>query len=131
MYIRFYSGEIDARSQVAAGLFKASSDLWCANIITNYDAETISDLWRWFDEHLPDPFDYLPREKSFEQAVSWFKSTAHEHLARAWELAATLEQNDRRIWTIKAARVGYVHYEDEVQVFARPHPDIRLLLRGK
>jgi hypothetical protein len=42
---------------------------------------------------------------------------------------AVLERNDVLIWTIKSPRIGYVHYEDEVQVFARPYGDIRLLLK--
>jgi hypothetical protein len=31
-----------------------------------------------------------------------------------------LECNDIMIWTIRSPRVGYVHYEDDVQVFAQP-----------
>ena len=56
---------------------------------------------------------------------------AREHLERAWELVAILERNDVLIWTIKSPRTGYVHYEDEVQVFARPYDDVRYSLGGK
>jgi hypothetical protein len=130
MYIRFYSGEIHARSQVTAGLFKAATDLWCSDDTPDYELEALADLRLWFDEYLPSPFDYLPRGKSFERGVCWFKATAHEHFARAWELVELLERNDILIWTIKSPRVGYVHYEDRVQVLARPYDDIRILLKG-
>jgi hypothetical protein len=131
MYIRFYSGEIDERSHVASGLFNAAKDLWWSEEIADYDFETLTELRGWFDEHLASPFDFLPRGKSFDRAVCWFKSTAHEHLARAWELVELLERNDVLIWTIKSPRIGYIHYEDEAQVFARPYDDVRLLLEVK
>ena len=128
MYIRFYSGEIDARSHLAAGLFCAASDLRWSEELPDHEFDALTELKCWFNEHLESPFDYLPRGKSFERAVCWFKSTAHEHLVRAWELVAILERHDILIWTIKSPRVGYIHYEDEVQVFARPYNDIRPLL---
>jgi hypothetical protein len=131
MYIRFCGGEIHAASQVAAGLFNAASDLRLSDGLADHDFEAITGLKCWFDEHLASPYDYLHRAKRYERAVCWFKSTAHEHLARAWELVTILERNDVLIWTIKSHRVGYVHYEDKIQVFARPYDDVRRLLGGR
>ena len=131
MFIRFCSGAIDEDSLVRAGLFCAALDLLESNQLPEYESAAIRDLKAWFDEHLPSPFDYLPLHRRYDRAVCWFKSTAHEHLARAWELVAVLERNDVLIWTIKSPRIGYVHYEDEVQVFARPYEDIRLLLKRR
>jgi len=130
MYIRFYSGEIDEESHVANGLFCAALDLWDSGTLRDYEFEALTEVKNWFNEHLVSPFDYLPQAKCYERSVCWFKSTAHEHLARAWELVAILERNDIWIWTIKSPRVGYVHYEDQVQVFARPYPEVRMLLKG-
>jgi len=31
-------------------------------------------------------------------------------------------------WTIRSRKTGYVHYEDEVQIFAGPYDDVRLIL---
>ena len=131
MYIRFCSGEIDTQSHVPSGLFCAASELRWSDSLPQHEFDLLTELKCWFNEHLASPFDYLPRGKSFERAVCWFKPTAHEHLTRAWELVAILERNDILIWTIKASRVGYVHYEDRVQVFARPYDDVRLLLNWK
>ena len=39
-----------------------------------------------------------------------------------------LERNDVLIWMIRSRRTGYVHYEDEVQIFARPYDDVRRVL---
>jgi hypothetical protein len=131
MYIRFYTGEIDERSHVPAGLFCAASYLRWSDSLPEHEFDALTELKCWFNEHLESPFDSLPRAKSYDRAICWFKSTAHEHLARAWELVEILERNDILIWTIKTHRVGYVHYEDRVQVFARPYDDVRLLLKGK
>ena len=129
MFIRFCSGVINQDSLVPAGLFCAALDLLDSGELPEYECLAISELEGWFDKHLRSPFDYLPFDRRYDRAVCWFKPTAYAHLARAWELVAVLERNDVLIWTIKSPRIGYVHYEDEVQVFARPYGDIRLLLK--
>lgn len=131
MYIRFCSGVIDEDSLVRAGLFCAALDLLRSGELPEYESVAIFELKEWFDKHLRSPFDYLPLHSRYDRAVCWFKPTAREHIARAWELVAVLERNDVLIWTIKSPRIGYVHYEDEAQVFARPYDDVRYLLRRR
>lgn len=128
MFIRFVSAEIDHRSHVAAGLFCAASTLRWSDGLPDYEFEALTELKDWFNERMDSPFDHLPRDRRYEGSVCWFKSAAREHLARAWQLVAILERNDVPIWTIKSLRVGYVHYEDKTQVFARPYDDVRLLM---
>ena len=125
MFIRFVSGEIDQDSHVFAGLFCAAYDL--NGYVTKYEVEGLRELQKWFDINLESPLKHLPRYYSYERAVCWFKPTAREHLARAWEMAMILERHDILIWTIKARRTGYVYYEDDAQVFAEPFNDVRLL----
>ena len=128
VFIRFVSGEIDEDSHVAAGLFCAASQLRWSEGLPDYEFDALTELKDWFNVHMPSPFDHLPRDRRYEQAICWFKPTAREHLERAWELVAILERNDVLIWTIKSCRTGYVDYEDEVQVLARPDNDVRLIL---
>jgi hypothetical protein len=125
MFIRFVSGEIDDRSHVTAGLFCAASQLRRSGGLPDYEFEALTEMKDWFAVHMASPFDQLPRDRRYERAICWFKPTAREHLERAWELVAILERNNVLIWTIKSRRTGYVHYEDEVQVFARPYVDVR------
>ena len=125
MFIRFVGAEIDERSHVSAGLFCAASQLRWSEGLPDYEFDALTELKDWFDVHMPSPFDHLPRERRYEQAICWFKPTAREHLERAWDLVAILERNDVLIWTIRSRKAGYVHYEDEVQVFARPYDDVR------
>jgi hypothetical protein len=130
MFIRFVSGEVDERSQVAAGPFCAASQLRWSEGLPDYELDALTELKDWFNAHMESPFDRLPRDRRNERAVCWFKPRAREHLERAWELVAILERNDVLIWTVKSRRTGYVHYEDDAQVFAEPFNDVRLLLGG-
>ena len=131
MFIRFVSGEFDYDSQLSAGIFCAAYDLLESHELPWYEFYALLELRDWFNKHMYSPFDYLPRRKRYDRAVCWFKSTAQEHLARAWELVGILERNDVLIWTIKSPRTGYVYYEDDVQVLAQPYPDVRLLIQRR
>jgi hypothetical protein len=127
MFIRFVTGEIDEHSYLPAGLFSAALDLLWSNELPEYEAEMLREVKEWFDVYLASPFYYLRDEPRYDPAICWFKSTAREHLSRARELVEILERNDIMIWTIRSPRVGYIYYEDDAQVFARPYPDVRRL----
>lgn len=129
MFIRFVSGEIDEDSRVSAGLFCAAFELRWSGGLPQYEFDLISELRDWFNIHLESPIKHLPRGFSYERAVCWFKATAREHLARAWDLVTILERNDVLIWTIRSRKTGYIYYEDEAQVFAEPFDDVRLMCR--
>ncbi len=128
VFIRFVSSEIDEDSHVSAGLFCAASQL-CSNGLPQYEFDALSELRDWFDRHLESPSDHLPRTCRYELAVCWFKPTAREHLARAWEMITILERNDILIWTIKSRKAGHIYYEDDAQIFAVPSREMRIALR--
>jgi hypothetical protein len=128
MFIRFVSGTIDESSQVSAGLFHAAFELRCDDGLPEHDLDALIDLRDWFNIHLESPFDYLSKARRYQRAICWFKPTAHEHLARAWEMVTILERNNVFVRMIKSMRTGYVMYEDEAQVFAEPFADTRLIL---
>ena len=125
MFIRFFSGEIDEDSRVPAGLFIAAEELRWSDDVPRYELDALDEIERWFDAHLESPFDHLSYEPRHDRAVCWFKATAREHLAKAWELVAILERNDVLIWTIRFERIGLVYYEDDVQVLAQPCRDLK------
>jgi hypothetical protein len=72
MFIRFVGAEIDERSHVAAGLFCAASQLRWSESLPDYEFDALSELKDWFNVHLASPFDRLPRDRRYEQAVCWF-----------------------------------------------------------
>src|SRR5262245_34161859 len=129
MFIRFFSGTVNETSRVREGMFHAAFALWENGWLPRYEFEALSELHKWFDTNLESPSDHLPLSCNYDSAVCWFKPTAHEHLARAWEMATLLERNDVLIWTIKTRRTGRVYYEDDAQVFAEAAGDLRRILK--
>ena len=73
IFIRFVGAEIDERSHASAGLFCAASQLRWSEGLPDYEFDALTELKDWFDVHMPSPFDHLPRERRFEQAICWFK----------------------------------------------------------
>ena len=129
MFIRFVSGEIHECSHVSTGVFQTAFELMDDPLLPRGDYIRLWELMDWFNKYLRGPSEYRLRSPwRIERAISWFKPTAHEHLARAWEMAAILERNEIFIRMIKAQKTGYILYEDEAQVFAQPFADIRRVL---
>jgi hypothetical protein len=128
MFIRFVSGRVHEDSHVWTGLFCAAFELRSSGL-PDYEIDALVELRDWFNVNLDSPFDHLRSSDRFDRAICWFKHTARDHLRKAWELATVLERNDVLIWTIRSKRTGYVYYEDEVQVFAEPFNDVRLVCR--
>ncbi len=56
--------------------------------------------------------------------LSWFKPAARDHLDKAFAVAALLTRHGIVIEIQKAARVGYVLYEDGHQIEAEAFADL-------
>ena len=56
-------------------------------------------------------------------ALSWFKDTAREHVAKVRTIATLLEARGVAVFTVATERPGYVVYEDDFQVVAEPFAD--------
>ena len=112
-------------SRLSAGLFCAITQLEETDYIPKYELEAAEEIVLWFERNLASPFKYLPEVAHYDPAICWFKSTAYDHLAKAWELVTILERNDILIWTIKSHRTGKVYYEDKFQVLALPSFEVR------
>jgi hypothetical protein len=111
------------------GLFCAAFRLLDEMAVSDHEYSAVRDLIDWFNVNLRGPFEYRLRPRwRAPRSICWFKCTAHEHLARARELAAILENQDVFMRTIKCYKTGCVLYEDEVQILAQPFADIRFRL---
>jgi len=127
--MRFVSNEVNRDSHVSAGLFCAAFKLLDEMVLSDHEYEAVAELMKWFAVNLRGPFQYRLRSRwRAPRSICWFRSTAHEHLARARELAAILENQNVFIRTIRCHRTGYVLYEDEIQVLAQPFADMRFRL---
>ena len=129
MYVRFVSTRQHPNTGVQVGVFQTRLLLAMAETMAEWDAARLSALMDWFNVHLekPERVARSRRPNGHHAAVSWFKVSAHEHIARARELAALLEQYGVPTRMLTTERPGYVVYEDEFQVAAEPfrseHPD--------
>jgi len=84
MFIRFISAAIDENSHVSAGIFCAAFNLLDETELSNHEYASLTELMDWFDLNLRNPFSYrLKHSWRAPQSICWFKSTAHEHLAKA------------------------------------------------
>ena len=116
--IRFVATNIDHDSGALQGIFQAAYRLRDDWEVPEQQREELRDLLEWFSQHLPAP-ELLsnPRHKS---ALSWFKPESKESITRVWSMVRILEQNGVVINKITTGNPGFVIYEDEWQIVAKP-----------
>jgi hypothetical protein len=89
MFIRFVSEEIDQDSHVSEGLFSAAYKLLDELWLPDYEYDALRARVNWFNQYLKNPYRYRLKPAWLAcQSICWFRSTAHEHLRRAWEMVA-------------------------------------------
>jgi len=124
MYLRFVVAEVDPDSGRELGVFQAVQLLREKGQLDPHEEEQHDRIVKWFDDHLEKPTRFTASKPPFhrkkKKAISWFKDTAHEHLARMRLWVAILHNHAIPVRMLKAERVGYVVYEDEHQVVAEP-----------
>lgn len=82
----------------------------------------------WFEQHLdvPDRFNRT-RSKGWyrreTRGIAWLRTTATQHVGAMARLAELIEHCGYRTAELRAKRIGYVTYEDDVQVIAEPFHD--------
>lgn len=125
MLIRFVSTRIDHHSGRREGIFQVATRLSASGHLSTVDDERLTKLIAWFDDNLHKPTRFA-RSRSHHPtavAISWFKSEARDCIVRVREMQQILEEYGVLVETITTDRAGYVVYEDEHQVTARPFKD--------
>jgi hypothetical protein len=129
MYLRFVVAEIHEDSGRDLGVFHAVRKLRDQGKLHMNEEGQHDLIVEWFGEHLKKPTRFTASKPPFyrkkNKAISWFKDSAHEHLARIRELIAILEHHGISVRMLKSNRVGYIVYEDEFQIVAEPFADTR------
>jgi hypothetical protein len=124
MYLRFVVADIHPDSQREVGVFQAVGYLRDDGKLHPHEQQQHDVILKWFDENLKEPTRFTTSKAPFyrkkRKAISWFKDTAHEHLAQVRSLVAILENHEVSVRMLKAERVGYIVYEDEIQIVAEP-----------
>jgi hypothetical protein len=127
MFIRFVIASRDEDSGRRQGLFQAADELRASGQMSKGDEQRLDEIERWFEENLPVPkrlaLSSKPRRKA--QAISWFRDSAAEHIARMRDFQTLLETYGILVNMLRDRRPGYVVYEDEHQVVAYPFSETR------
>lgn len=122
MYARFVIDELDPDSGAPMGVFQAMYRLEGAGALDPYEAARWKKLDAWFTAHLARPgrMARSTRASARNQAISWFRATAVEHVSRMHEIAAILAEHGIHARMVQTTRPGYIVYEDAHQVAAEP-----------
>jgi len=125
MYIRFVIHRKDEDSRRRQGLFQAMSRLEYEGVLLPYERASYDEIYSWFRKNLKKPrrFSRSSRPHAKKVAISWFKDTAKEHIAKMYAITQILEAHGVSIDVIRTERPGYIVYEDTYQVTAEPFSD--------
>ena len=125
MFVRFVVKFLDPDSGRRQGLFQAAWKLRDSGRLNAADWRRLERIRDWFNENLEKParLSLSARPNRKAQAISWFKSTAAEHIDKMRQLQRVLETHGIAVEMIRTRRPGYVLYEDDFQVAAYPFSD--------
>lgn len=130
-FVRFIvPSRTDAGSQTAIGVIAFAHELIDASFISNELRNELRLRLTWFDDHMdvPERFNRTTSKGWYRRAtrgISWLRSSAEEHVAAMQALAAVVSRCGYNVSEIRERRVGYLIYEDSVQVVAEPFRDTR------
>jgi hypothetical protein len=129
-FVRFVVTRVRPDSGVQEGLFAASYALRDEKDVSAEHRQALSDLLLWFETHLrkPQRFNRTSSKGYYRRTtkgIAWFRDTAETYISRMHELKTIAEANGHSVAIIREDRVGYIVYEDDVQVIAEPFADTR------
>jgi hypothetical protein len=126
VFIRFVIQENDIDSGRRQGLFQALSDLEYENALLPREQRQYDEIYQWFRSNLKKPtrFSRSLKPHAKNVAISWFKDTATEHIAKMRILVSILMAHGVTVELLKTEYPGYVVYEDQHQVTAEPFREI-------
>lgn len=125
-YIRFAISRLDPDSGRRQGVLQAAFELREAGELSPEEEKRFKRSMLWLDAYLPAPSRFSRKRNNAHRTpmgLSWFKDTAHKHIAQVRRIITILEAHGIQVNTIKSTRPGYIVYEDEFQVVAEPFAD--------
>jgi hypothetical protein len=129
-FVRFVLTSRHPDSGVEDGIFGAAYELRDDRNVDVAERARLSDALQWFEEHLRTPERFnRTRSKGFDRratkGISWFREIATEHVSRMHLLKRILDGHGHAVTIVRESRVGYIVYEDDIQVVAEPFADTR------
>jgi hypothetical protein len=122
VFVRFVIAGVDADSGRRPGLLQAIFDLEDKDELLPHEQQHFDRICAWFDRELeiPDSLARSSKPHAKKVAISWFKDSAREHIAKMYELVAILDAHGVHTEVLRTERPGYIVYEDDFQVAAEP-----------
>ena len=115
---------------VADGLFGVAYAVRDSEETSTSDRESLTEQLAWFLQNLPIPkrFNRSSSKGYYRRrtkGIAWFRDDAQEHISRMHVIKRIVEANGHAVHLVREDRIGYVVYEDDVQVIAEPFADTR------
>ena len=115
-------------SQAPIGVIGAAYELLRQETVSHELRSELEQWIEWFEENLavPDRFNRTKSKGWYRRetrGISWLRSSAAEHLAAMANLSACITKCGYSTSEVRSERVGYVIYEDQIQVIAEPFRD--------
>ena len=129
-FVRFVVSRVHPDSATPEGVLGAAYDLSRDPDVSESDRSALLAHLEWFEKHLltPTRFNRSSSKGHYRRAtkgISWFRDSSTEHISRTRELVPLLEAQGYSVTLIHEERVGYLVYEDSVQVVAEPFAETR------
>jgi hypothetical protein len=121
-YIRFVCFRLVDGQKSRLGVFQALDDARDSDLAPDWALGQLRDLRLWFNDNLDAPgrFSRGTRRGDGQQALSWFKGGAVEHIRKMFALKAALQACGIHVEVIRTRDPGHILYEDRFQVAAEP-----------
>lgn len=129
-FLRFVLGTRHPDSGVEDGVFRRAYGLRDSTDLNAAERSSLEETLAWFERNLrtPERFNRTSSRGFYRRnarGIAWFRDAAHEHLAKMHELRRILEDHGHAVELIREERLGYIVYEDAVQVVAEPFSNTR------
>ena len=127
-FIRFALGTAHPDSGVDEGLFRIAYRMRNDSAVAEGDRQTLAQILEWFERNLSTPKRFnRSKSKGFDRrrtrGIAWFRDTADECISRMHRLKNILETYGHPVAIIGETRIGYIVYENDLQVVAEPFSD--------
>ena len=129
-FLRFVVSTRHPESGVEDGLFRVAYRLRDDPHVRAKDRDTLRECLAWFGEHLRTPARFnrttsKGHDRRNTKGIAWFRDNTTECISRMHQLRHVLESNGHVVTMIRESRVGYIVYEDSLQVVAEPFSETR------
>lgn len=119
MYLRFI---VVAPRALPHGLFRSDYHPRYDESVPEWLRAPIEELYTWFNENLAIPrrLTVVSRRQRVYAGICWFRPEAHEHIARARELALLIAEAGQPTMMLKTRFPGQLLWSDHHQIVAKP-----------